>query len=81
MIRLRRLIQPRNPAFWLMVLLNGLSTALVWIVQNRSLPTAAVLLIAVFAIGNAVMGLRIARRLWQTPLATETASPSGPAKR
>lgn len=68
---LRRLIQPRNPVFWLMVLLNGLSTALVWIVQNRSLSTAAMLLVAACAIGNAVMGLRMARRLWQTPLADE----------
>ena len=71
MTRLRRLIQPRNPVFWLMVLLNALSTALVWIVQNRSLSTAAMLLVAVFAISNAVMGLRMARRLWQTPLADE----------
>ena len=81
MMRLRRLIQPRNPAFWWMVLLNGLSTALVWITQHRSLSTVAVLMVAVFAIGNAVLGLRFARRLWHTPLATEAASPPGPAKR
>lgn len=67
MIRLRRLIQPRNPAFWLMVLLNGLSTALVWIVQNYTLTVLANLVIGVFALGNVWWGLRLAWQLVSTP--------------
>ncbi len=55
MIRWRRLIQPGKPAFWLMLALNALSTALIWIVQNRTLVPVAALLVAVFAIGNAVL--------------------------
>ena len=74
MIRWRRLIQPRKPAFWLMLALNALSTALIWIVQNRTLVPVAALLVAVFAIGNAVLGLRFAWQLLQTPQAREESS-------
>lgn len=75
MIRLRRLIQPRKPAFWLMLALNGLSTALVWIVQNRDLSPIASVLVAVFAMGNAVLGLRFAWQLLHSPAENE-----GPAQ-
>ncbi|MFY8042904.1 MAG: hypothetical protein ACOVOD_08245 [Rhodoferax sp.] len=73
MIRLRRLIQPGKLAFWLMLALNGLSTALVWIVQTRSLTLVAGLVVASFAIGNMLLGLRLAWRLMQTPLPGEDA--------
>ncbi len=75
MIRLRRLFQPRALAFWLMLVLNGLSTALFWIVQTRSLTPAAALVVAVFAMGNSVLGLRLAWRLLQTPLPSEISPP------
>lgn len=71
MIRLRRLIQPRKAAFWLMLALNGLSTALVWIVQHHSLTMAAGWVVAAFAIGNAVLGMRLAWRLLNTPAPDE----------
>jgi hypothetical protein len=74
-IRLRRLIQPHKAAFWLMLALNGLSTALVWIVQNRDLSPIASVLVAVFAIGNAVLGLRFAWHLLNAPAENE-----GPAQ-
>ncbi len=74
MIRLRRLIQPRRLAFWLMLALNGLSTVLVWIVQTRSLTLVAGLVVAGFAISNAVLGMRLAWRLLQTPLDGEDGS-------
>ncbi len=54
-----------------MLALNGLSTALVWIVQNRNLSTIAVLLVAVFAIGNAVLGMRLAWQLLKSPTENE----------
>lgn len=71
MIRLRRLIQPRKAAFWLMLALNGLSTALVWIVQHHSLTLLAGLVVAAFAIGNAVLGMRLAWGLLNTPAPDE----------
>ncbi|WP_255033952.1 hypothetical protein [Rhodoferax sp. TH121] len=74
MIYLRRLFQPRKPAFWLMLALNALSTALVWIVQNRALVPVAALLVAVFAIGNAALGLRFAWQLLQAPPDREDSS-------
>ncbi|CAM8655792.1 hypothetical protein MCEMSEM22_01851 [Comamonadaceae bacterium] len=75
MIRLRRLIQPRKAAFWLMLVLNGLSTALVWIVQNRNLSPIASVIVAVFAIGNAVLGLRFAWHLLNSPAENEGPTP------
>lgn len=66
MIHWRRLFQPRKPAFWLMLALNALSSVLMWIVQNRSLVPVAALLVGVFAIGNAVLGMRLAWQLLQT---------------
>lgn len=63
----RRLFQPRNPLFWLMLALNALSMALGWIVQNRSLALPATLLVLVFALGNAVLGMWLAWRLVRDP--------------
>ncbi|MBX9817783.1 MAG: hypothetical protein K2X79_07115 [Burkholderiaceae bacterium] len=63
----RRLIQPRKPAFWLMLALNALSTALMWIVQHYPLTALASLVIAVFAFANACLGVRLAWQLLSTP--------------
>jgi 4-hydroxybenzoate polyprenyltransferase len=64
---LRRLIQPRNPAFWIMLALNGLSAVLLWIAQNYHLSLVSSLVVVVFAVGNAVLGLRMLRQLLTTP--------------
>jgi len=58
-MKLARLWQPRNPAFWLMIAVNLLSTLLAWVVRNYPLGMAAALLIAAFAIGNVAIGLRL----------------------
>ena len=58
-MKLSRLWQPRNPAFWLMVSLNLLSTVLAWIARSYELAPAAALIVAGFAIGNALLGLRL----------------------
>lgn len=50
-----------------MLALNALSTALLWIVQNYPLTALASLVIAVFAFGNAWLGLRLAWQLLSTP--------------
>ena len=40
-----RIYQPLNSLFWIMLALNELSYALAWIVQNRALNTAGMLLV------------------------------------
>jgi hypothetical protein len=74
---LRRLIQPRKAAFWLMLVLNGLSTALVWMVQTFTLTPAAAALIAMFALGNTALGLYFMRALLRPPKDFEPSNPPG----
>ena len=64
--KLRWIYQPRNPLFWLMLLLNLLSYALAWIVQNRALNALGMLLVGGFALINAVVGTWLLWRLMQT---------------
>jgi hypothetical protein len=58
-MKLTRLWQPRNPAFWLMVALNLLSTLLAWIARSYDLAPPAALMVAAFAVANALIGLRL----------------------
>lgn len=58
-MRLTRLWQPRNPAFWLMVVLNLLSTLLAWVARSYDLAPVAALMVAGFAVANALIGLRL----------------------
>ena len=58
-MRLARLWQPRNPAFWLMIVLNLLSTLLAWIARSYELVPLAALMVAGFAVANALIGLRL----------------------
>jgi hypothetical protein len=62
-VKIFRLYQPRNPLFWLMVVLNLLSVVLGWITHKHALGTVASLIIAAFAVGNAVLGTFLAWRL------------------
>jgi hypothetical protein len=59
-MKLSRLIQPRNPKFWLLVVLNGLSSAITFILRSYDLPAAIILLLAGFAIANVIIGIHIA---------------------
>ncbi len=58
-MKLGRLWQPRNPAFWLMIALNLLSTLLAWVARSYALAPAAALIVAAFAVANALLGLRL----------------------
>jgi hypothetical protein len=58
-MKLARLWQPRNPAFWLMVVLNLLSTLLAWVARSYTQAPLAMLVVIGFAIGNAVYGVRL----------------------
>ena len=65
-MKLLRLYQPRNPLFWFMLVLNVLSCALAWIVQNRTLNTLGMLLVGGFALANALIGMWLMWRLMNT---------------
>jgi hypothetical protein len=65
-MKLTRLFQPRNPRFWMWVALNLLSAALAWMLQTRTLPMGVMLLLALFALGNAVLGTWLMVLLWRT---------------
>lgn len=62
-VKFSRLVQPRNPLFWLMMTLNGLSSVLAFFLHAYDLPLMARLVVGGFALANAVFGLRIAIRL------------------
>jgi hypothetical protein len=62
-MKLKRLYQPRNPLFWIMVALNLLSTALGWITHSHFPGGFVSVVIALFAIGNALLGAYLMWRL------------------
>jgi hypothetical protein len=62
-MKLTRLYQPRNPLFWIMLVLNLLSVVLSWITRSYPLGTLATVLVIVFAVGNALLGAYLAWRL------------------
>jgi redox-regulated HSP33 family molecular chaperone len=68
-MKLSRLIQPRNPQFWVLIALNGLSTAISWILRTRDLPAAVTVVLAGFAVCNVLLGLWIAFRLMNDDVA------------
>lgn len=61
-MKFARLYQPRNPLFWIMVVLNVLSTALAWVTHSYTLGALASVVVVVFAVGNAVLGTCL---MWQ----------------
>jgi hypothetical protein len=66
-LKLRRIYQPQNPLFWLMLALNALSFALAWIVQNRALNPLGMLVVGGFALANAAIGTWLLWQLLATP--------------
>ena len=62
-MKFSRLFQPGNPLFWMILTLNALSMALVWLVQNRPLNTLGMVLVGFFALANALLGTWFAWRL------------------
>lgn len=66
---LSRLFQPRKPAFWLILLLNAMSMVIVWLVQNYALSPFMTVVLALFALGNAVFGAILTWHLVKAPQA------------
>lgn len=62
-MKLSRIYQPRNPLFWLMVILNLLSTALAWIGRSYDLAPLPAAIVAAMAVGNALIGIYLTLRL------------------
>jgi len=59
-VKLSRLWQPRNPAFWMMLVLNVLSSLLAWVLRSYALVPLATIVVAGFALMNAWIGIRLA---------------------
>lgn len=59
-MKFSRLWQPRKPAFWMMVVLNILSSVLTWILRSYPLVPLAAIIVAGLALMNAWIGLRLA---------------------
>lgn len=66
-MKLTRLWQPRNPAFWLMLVFNLLSVLLAWVTRSYALTPVAALVVTAFAIGNAIYGMRLMWLLVREP--------------
>lgn len=62
-MKLSRLYQPRNPQFWLLVILNLLSSAISYILRTYEITGVVALMLGGFAIANVLVGIHIAWRL------------------
>jgi len=62
-VKLSRLFQPRNPAFWVMIALNVLSSAFAWILRTYPLNPLGLAVVAGLALANAMLGMWFAWRL------------------
>ena len=56
-MKLTRLFQPRNPRFWLLLVLNLLSAGLTWGMRLPSVTSTAVVVMGMLALGNALLGM------------------------
>lgn len=62
-MKLSRLIQPRSPLFWLMLVFNVLSSVFAWVLRSYPLNTVGLVLVTGLALANAVIGMWLAWRL------------------
>ncbi len=62
-MKISRLFQPRNPLFWLLLVLNLLSMALSHVAQNVALNTLGKTLLVLTALANALLSAYLAWRL------------------
>ncbi|ACK54555.1 MAG TPA: hypothetical protein PKK97_00585 [Thauera aminoaromatica] len=59
-MKLSRLYRPQDRRFWLMIVLNLLSAILAWLLRSWPLVPLATVVVALFALGNAALGMFIA---------------------
>ena len=77
-MQLSRLIQPRNPLFWLLLMLNLLSAVISHLLHTRDLPVLLRGGLGMFALANLLIGLWIGWRLLASPPRSDTISASPP---
>lgn len=70
-MKLSRLVQPRNPAFWLMIAFNVLSSVFAWVMRAFPLNAVALSLVGGLALANVAMGMWMAWRLLRQEPARE----------
>jgi len=66
-MKLRRLWQPGNPLFWMMVMFNVLSSVCSWAMRAFPLNMAGLLLVGGVALMNVAFGLLAAWKLMNEP--------------
>lgn len=59
-MKLSRLYRPQDRRFWLMIVLNLLSAVLAWLLRSWPLVPLVTVVVALFALGNAALGMFIA---------------------
>jgi hypothetical protein len=62
-MKFSRLFQPRNPLFWLIMMLNVLTAMLAWVAQTKPLDGFGLLLVGSFALCNMLLGMWLTWRL------------------
>ena len=62
-MKLSRLLQPRNPVFWLMIAFNVLSSVFAWVLRSYPLNTLGLTVVGALALANALAGMWLAWRL------------------
>ncbi|HAF54160.1 MAG TPA: hypothetical protein DCL01_02790 [Thauera sp.] len=77
-MKLTRLFRPNDRRFWLMILLNLLSAIFAWVLRTYPLVPLASAIVAVFALGNALLGMFIAYDLIRDESADTAHRPDGP---
>ena len=72
-MKLARLFQPRNPRFWLLLVLNLLSAGLAWAMRLPDVASTAVVVMGMLALGNALLGMWL---MWALVRDEPAAAPS-----
>jgi hypothetical protein len=78
-VQWKRLWQPRNPMFWMMVGFNALSSVCTWAMRALPLNTAGLLLLAFVALLNVGCGLLAAWTLLRNEPPAAKPPPPPPA--
>ena len=77
---LRRLWQPRNPLFWMVVVLQLLSGLIVLYIQLHEPPDSLRLLLGLMALSDSALAWWLTVRLWRTAPPPADAQPDSPLR-
>jgi hypothetical protein len=74
----RRWWQPRNPLFWLLVMLNVLNAVIGVMMRMPDQPTVVIIVLGLFGLSNALLSLWLLARLLKPAGAVSAAPPATP---